>query len=325
MQFADIHEDILVYFEEPEMLDCDPTLTANFHTKHIGRHSDVESYIESNTKLVFAAVFPYAESKGGGFAPRPLHEIEKQIQTYHNLIAKHPEFQLVLTKSDLEKVLDQQGKVGIVIHLEGFGGITDPSLVKKMYGLGVRSAGLCWNTVNEICSHCEEEQDNGLSQLGHAFVQEIVNLGMVLDLSHASFKTQEDILNSFDYKKIIYSHSGVWEEYPFSQNIKAKQAKEVSSRGGLLGITFFDRAIRGKNEATVADYIKHLQKVSQYANSLAIGTDFFGFKNHRGLREVDRITDLPVLYEQVTKHFSKEFADKLFSENVITFLRNNLN
>ena len=50
--------------------------------------------------------------------------------------------------------------------------------------LGVRMAGLTWNRRNAYSDGAAE--DGGLSRLGRALVDRLVELGVIVDLAHAS-------------------------------------------------------------------------------------------------------------------------------------------
>ena len=55
---------------------------------------------------------------------------------------------------------------------------------ETFWELGMRMAGLTWNRRNPFSDGAAE--DGGLSRLGRALVDELVGLGVILDLAHAS-------------------------------------------------------------------------------------------------------------------------------------------
>ena len=80
-----------------------------------------------------------------------------------------------------------------MLSLEGveqFGYETWPA--ETFWELGMRMAGLTWNRRNPFADGAAE--DGGLSRLGRALVDELVGLGVILDLAHASPATFDEII-----------------------------------------------------------------------------------------------------------------------------------
>ena len=63
---------------------------------------------------------------------------------------------------------------------------------ETFWELGVRMAGLTWNRRNPYSDGAAE--DGGLSGLGRSLVDELVELGVILDLAHASPAAFSEIL-----------------------------------------------------------------------------------------------------------------------------------
>ena len=60
----------------------------------------------------------------------------------------------------------------------------------------MRVVTLCWNYDNEVCdSVAGKRTHHGLSPFGLKVVERMQELGMVIDLSHASDETFEDVLS----------------------------------------------------------------------------------------------------------------------------------
>ena len=62
--------------------------------------------------------------------------------------------------------------------------------------MGLRILTLCWNYDNDICdSVAGENPHNGLSEFGKKVIDKADSLGVLIDVSHASDKTFEDVLS----------------------------------------------------------------------------------------------------------------------------------
>ena len=69
------------------------------------------------------------------------------------------------------------------------------SSLRILYKLGVRSLVLTWNYKNEIADSIAETITNGgLTDFGRKVVNEMNDLGMIIDISHISEKGFWDVL-----------------------------------------------------------------------------------------------------------------------------------
>ena len=90
----------------------------------------------------------------------------------------------VRSAADLDAVAAGE-RIGLMLSLEGveqFGYELWPA--ETFWELGMRMAGLTWNRRNPFSDGAAE--DGGLSRLGRALVDKLVELGVILDLAHAS-------------------------------------------------------------------------------------------------------------------------------------------
>ena len=69
----------------------------------------------------------------------------------------------------------------------------------------MRMAGLTWNRRNPFADGAAE--DGGLSRLGRALVDELVGLGVILDLAHASPATFDEIIARAGGAPVICTHA----------------------------------------------------------------------------------------------------------------------
>jgi membrane dipeptidase len=111
----------------------------------------------------------------------------------------------VRTASDLDRVVRGE-RIGLMLSLEGveqFGYETWPA--ETFWELGVRMAGLTWNRRNPYSDGAAE--NGGLSLLGRSLVDELVGLGVILDLAHASPAAFTEILARVAGAPIVCSHA----------------------------------------------------------------------------------------------------------------------
>ena len=115
-----------------------------------------------------------------------LREALSMVASFHRAVAENADRVVqVRDAADLARV-ESGERLGLMLALEGvecFGVETWPADV--FHALGVRMAGLTWNRRNAFADGAAED-GGGLSRLGRELVDRLVELGVVLDLAHAS-------------------------------------------------------------------------------------------------------------------------------------------
>jgi membrane dipeptidase len=114
----------------------------------------------------------------------------------------------------------------------------DIANVEKAYNHGVRSIQLVHYAQNNVGDlQTQPAVYNGLSDFGKATVRRMNELGMIIDVAHASFKTVANVAE-ITTSPILLSHSilKTEEDRPISiRSIIPAHAKLVAETGGLIG------------------------------------------------------------------------------------------
>jgi len=147
--------------------------------------------------------------------------------------------ELALTASDIEHI-NKKGKMAAFLDLEGGYDLDgDINLLRALYRLGLRSMQLtAHNTTNAFIDSCNDVRRwGGINDLGKKIIAEMNNLGMVINVAHAS---NEAILQVAEASKhpVVYSHGGFYGIVPHPRCITDEAAKAVASKGGVIGIQF---------------------------------------------------------------------------------------
>jgi membrane dipeptidase len=162
----------------------------------------------------------------------------------------------VRTASDLEAVVRGE-RIGLMLSLEGveqFGYELWPA--ETFWELGVRMAGLTWNRRNPYSDGAAE--DGGLSLLGRALVDELVGLGVILDLAHASPAAFAEILGRAGGAPVICSHAACRAVNDHPRNLTDDQLRALADAGGLFGLMLHPLAI-GHEQRTLDRVVDHLE------------------------------------------------------------------
>jgi membrane dipeptidase len=113
---------------------------------------------------------------------------------------------------------------------------SDLSMLDSFYKLGVRMAGPVHSRNNQFAdSATDKPQWNGLSPLGRAWVERMNRLGMIIDASHASDATFDQLLQ-LSKTPIILSHSGPRAIFDHPRNLDDERMRRLARAGGVMQI-----------------------------------------------------------------------------------------
>jgi membrane dipeptidase len=181
---------------------------------------------------------------------------------------------LITRSEQLREVAD--GKVGLIIqsqnsaHFEG-----DADNVYLFYELGQRVSGLAYNIRNQIADGAFEPADAGLSVLGRRAVRAMNQVGMVIDGAHTGRRSTLEAM-AMTQAPFIFSHSGAMAVHRHPRNITDDQIRECAATGGVVGVFAVPHFLTGRNEAGVADMIRHIRHIADLVGpeSIGIGMDY---------------------------------------------------
>lgn len=157
-----------------------------------------------------------------------------------DMLASHPnDFELALTADDATRIAGQ-GKRVVFISMENAEPLAaDPARLVTYHRLGLRMLGLVHAANNSFADSATALPHwHGLSADGKALVAEANRLGIVLDVSHASDATFDQVL-ALSRAPIIASHSGSRVVAASPRNLDDNRLRRLAAAGGVVGINSF--------------------------------------------------------------------------------------
>ena len=125
-------------------------------------------------------------------------------------------------------------RLRLVLSMEGVEPLEgDPGAFAEWHERGVRSVQLTWNHPNEFAGGIETP-DRGLTRRGRTLVRRIAELGVMLDLAHASEQTWRDVL-ALDVPFSV-THAGCRAVCDHPRNLADWQLRALAECGGVLGM-----------------------------------------------------------------------------------------
>jgi membrane dipeptidase len=167
---------------------------------------------------------------------------------------------LVRSAEDLE-LARATDRIGLLLSFEGVEPIgNDPTLIEPFVELGVRMVGLTHFQRNLYADGNGEPPQGGLSTLGRLLVTRLQELGVILDLAHASDATFDDVLEVATEAEVVVSHTACRSLREIPRNISDDQMRAIASRDGVIGfmpMPMFLGADLNCSLGRFADHIEH--------------------------------------------------------------------
>lgn len=235
-------------------------------------HTDIPRLREGGVDLVVFAIYVEEHYK----PEAALKQTMALIDAVYRTVAAHPELELVLTAADIDWVR-QNGKIGVLMAIEGADGVMNMGCLRNFYRLGVRLMTLTWNYGNLLAVGVAEENDGGLTNFGRECIEEMNALGMIIDISHIAPKGFWDVLR-LSKSPVIASHSNAKALCSHRRNLTDEQLLALKEKGGVVGLCYAPNFLCDGGDAGIDDICRHLDYIKNLIGSehLGLGTDWDG-------------------------------------------------
>ena len=210
-----------------------------------------------------------------------------------------------LTSADIEKARDQ-GRTAVFFGLQNSSAIeNDIGLIKALWDLGIRFMQLTYNNQSLLgCGH-NELYDNGLTRMGQLAIQEMNQLGMVIDLSHAAPKTclQAAQLTT---KPLVATHANPYSWHAVSRNLTDDVMRAIIDTGGMIGFSLYPHHIKDGSKCTLDNFCQMVAKTIDI-----FGIKHFGFGSDLCHNQPDEVVSW-MRFGRWTRPDSQERAAAVF-------------
>lgn len=164
---------------------------------------------------------------------------------------------------------------------------------------------------NELGGSAHGETREGLSEFGEEVIRKMEELGIVVDLAHASPEMIDDIL-AITIKPVIVSHTGVKGTFNNNRNLSDEQIVNIARHGGVIGIGYWDTATGGQDVESIVNAIHYVADLVGVEH-VGLGSDFDGTTNV----PFDTAGVILLTEALIEKGFSEEEIGKIMGGNFI--------
>jgi membrane dipeptidase len=186
---------------------------------------------------------------------------------------------------------------------------------------GVRSFGLVHSEHNVLASSSGQPlalDQGGLTPRGVELTRAIQRQGGIVDVSHASDSTIDDVLRlaTESHAVVIATHSNARALANVPRNLTDKHLAGIARTGGVIGVNFHQGFLSSSGNASLADVVKQVRYMVKVAgvDHVAIGSDYEG-----GIRPVPELSDASryqVLAQALVESgLSRAAVRKIFAQN----------
>ena len=336
LRVVDLHDDILLW-------DRDPLRRSR------SGHGDVPRLLEGNVSVqVFSAVTRMP--RGANDAGAPSHGdhvtllalasrwpprtwgslLERALHQAGKLRAAAARsdgaLALVTSRAELAAALaaraggsDAPRTVAGILAVEGLHALEGRlAHVDTLFEAGFRCAGLAHFFDNDVAGSAHGVERGGLTAFGRAVLSRMEQLRMVVDLAHASTRTVDDVLEAAT-RPVLVSHTGLQSIRPGPRNLSDDQLRRLASRGGLVGIGFWEAAAGDISPRGVARSVRRAVDVAG-RDHVALGSDWDG-----GVTvAVDSAHLVELTQALLDEGSSEQEVRAVLGENALRFLLANL-
>jgi membrane dipeptidase len=210
----------------------------------------------------------------------PLYgEGARQRDARERTLAQEAEFRrLVESNSDLVcqvragKDLDDP-RIRLVLALEGVEPLEgNPDAFDEWWERGVRSASLTWNHANDFAGGIDTPSQ-GLTSRGRALLGRFRELGVLLDLAHASEQTWRDVLEEDIPFSVTHACCRAVHDHP--RNLADWQLEGLAERGGVIGMMALPFVV-DPGASTISRWLDHFDHAIAVMGiqHVGLGADF---------------------------------------------------
>ncbi|TXC67739.1 membrane dipeptidase [Sphingorhabdus soli] len=230
-----------------------------------GTQLDLPRMVEGGLDGGFFVIYmPQGELTPQGYA-NSFADALRRAAAIHQTVARHDDAMMIATTSADARAAQAAGKRAVFISMEnGYPLGQDLSRLALFHGLGVRMAGPVHSRTNQLADSATGEATwGGFSPLGRQWLAEMNRLGMIVDGSHSSDATFDQMI-AWSKAPIVLSHSGSKTIFDHKRNIDDARMKTLAEHGGviLVNSVFLGPVNFGGEFGDVLDAMDHVEDLA---------------------------------------------------------------
>lgn len=227
------------------------------------------------------AGLPHWKGRKEGITARPedwwtAETLVKDIAFVNRKAREHAdEMMLCYSAADIQQA-KKDGKTGFMLDVQNTNFLgNQPDRMEVFYDLGLRRIQLTYNRSNAAGCGCMEVSDEGLSIWGREIVEQMNEIGILVDTGHCKPQTLIDAIGASS-KPIACSHAGMSSRVRNPRTQSDDALRKLADNGGVFGIVSTPGALKQDSAyCSVNDYLDSIEAAVNLIgiDHVAFGTD----------------------------------------------------
>ena len=247
-----------------------------------------ELSIKSGVRLFTLALYCEDDFNGAGAFSRFREVLDYTFRHIDNV-------SFIKNQNEIEDLKANQEDLGALLLLENGDALADNhAYIPRLKEKGIVMVGLTHIGKNRLADGNNVFHSDGITREGKEVIRILNENGIIIDVAHLHPKCFWQLLDLTD-SVCVSSHTGIREIHDNPRNIDLMQAKEISERGGIIGIGFDPAMLSSDKKSDLKLVFAHLDTIVQKFGPgiAAIGSDFCGFELiTEGLEDITGISGL---------------------------------
>lgn len=272
---------------------------------------------DSDNVTLLAALQGWPAETWSSLAARALHQADK----LHSMARdSRGRLRVVTTVEELDSALAARRRgdpvTAAFLGIEGAHALDgDVANVDRLFEAGFRMFGLTHFFDNEVGGSAHGVVQGGLTPLGRQVMDRMDQLGIMVDVAHASPALIDDVINRGS-RPVVVSHGGVKGTCENQRNLEDRHLRAIAATGGVMGVGLWETAVCGTTPADWARAVRHAVEVMG-VDHVGLGSDWDGAIT----AIVDASGTVHLVQALLDEGFDADAIGKIMGGNVIRVLR----
>ncbi len=217
---------------------------------------------------------------------------------------------------------ERDGKSSVFLAVEG-GKLLGDNLdrVDMLYEADVRFLTLVWDKICKIGG--AHDTDVGLTEFGRQVVIRANELGIIPDVSHASDKMTDEVLEICEGsgRVCVATHSNSRAICSHRRNLTDERFKRISRLGGIVGISLATMHLTKEESCTIDDIARHIEHYLELGGerTVCLGADLDGVEKLP--QGINSASDLYKIAEKLGRiNYTDDLIKNIFYANARNFI-----
>ncbi|HVO68668.1 MAG TPA: membrane dipeptidase [Aggregatilineaceae bacterium] len=182
----------------------------------------------------------------------------------------------------------------------------------------------------------EHDLSHGLTSIGEQVVERMLELGMIIDVSHATPPARRRVYEiaglSNKQGAVVATHVGAYEINPSPYNLEDWEIRWMTDHGGVVGVIFMNYWLMANATNLGVNFVSRtiehfVQAGGGTTDHVVIGSDFDGFTDTpddlKNASEMPRLTQrlMSELKSTGQRKYTDEDVEKILGKNALRVLR----